>query len=60
MTEDTGHSVTSGCSLGLLSTVLLAEAIGQNVFCAVVPFALLHTAVFNTVLTMAASNEVRV
>ncbi len=45
--------VGSGCSLGLVSTVLLAEAIGQNVFCAVVPFALLHTAIFITALTMA-------
>lgn len=46
--------VGSGCSLGLLSTVLLAKAIGQNVFCAVVPFALLHIAVFNAALTMVA------
>ncbi len=42
--------VGSGCSLGLLSTVLLAEEIEQNVFCAVV----LHTAVFNAALTMVA------
>lgn len=37
-----------------MSTAILAEAIGQNILSAVVPFELLHTAVFNTVLTVAA------
>lgn len=52
--------IGSGCSLGLLSTVLLAEALGQNVFCAVAPFALLHTAVFITALTVAVGMDVEI
>lgn len=41
-----------------MSAVLLAEAIGHNVISAVVPFALLHTAIFNTALTVAVEMKV--